>query len=75
MGNVELLEEETFATGSQVNAPWHLDMLDQTSDTLDERYDPIGDGDGVDIYILDSGKKLIQQSLSKFSFTASRSLV
>ena len=52
-----LVEEETYATAAQVDAtvPWHLDLLDQRSSILDGQYNPIGDGDGVDIYILDTG--------------------
>ena len=36
--------------------PWHLDILDQESSSIyNGIYSPIGDGDGVDIYILDTG--------------------
>lgn len=53
---MEYVEEETIARGSQTCAiPWQLDRLDQTSSTLNCRYDPIDQGDGTDIYILDSG--------------------
>ena len=44
---------------TQVDAPWHLDILEgQESSIFDQQYSPIGDGDGVDIYILDTGTVL-----------------
>ena len=52
---MEFVEEETYATATQVDAPWHLDILDQESIMFNGLYSPIGDGDGVDIYILDTG--------------------
>ena len=52
---MEFVEEETYATATQVDAPWHLDILDQESIMFNGQYSPIGDGDGVDIYILDTG--------------------
>ena len=35
--------------------PWHVDRIDQKSLPVDYNYSPIGDGHGVDVYILDSG--------------------
>ena len=58
LDNVMFVEEETRATATQVDVPWHLDLLDQRSNILDGQYNPIGDGNGVDIYILDTGKKI-----------------
>ena len=55
---MEFVEEETYATATQVDAPWHLDILDQESIMFNGQYSPIGDGDGVDIYILDTGTSL-----------------
>ena len=52
---MDVVEEETYANATQVDVPWHLDILDQESRTFDGLYSPIGDGDGVDIYILDTG--------------------
>ena len=40
--------------------PWHLDRIDQRSSVLDGMpYHPIGDGEGVNIYILDTGMCLL----------------
>ena len=44
------VEEETFAEAME--APWHLDMLDGNFDGL---FTSVGGGEGVDIYILDTG--------------------
>ena len=59
---MDYIEEEGFAEGVQDIDPftaftpeWHLDRLDQSHPLLDRRYWPIGDGAGVDVYILDSG--------------------
>ena len=50
------IEEEDAAFGDQnPNLPWHLDRLDQLQLPLDWSYQPIGDGQNVDVYILDSG--------------------
>lgn len=63
LSNVAYVEEETYAAGAQTPArcsanSWGRDRLDQTSSTLDCRYDPIHNGEGSDIYILDSGKRI-----------------
>ena len=55
MPAVDYIEEEGFAVGMHSDTEWHLDRLDQLSPNLDSRYQPIGDGLGVDVYILDSG--------------------
>ena len=55
MPAVDYVEEEGFAVGTQSIPEWHLDRLDQVLPTLDHTYWPIGDGHGVDVYILDSG--------------------
>ena len=35
--------------------PWNLDRIDQRSSELDSTYQPKGTGEGVDVYILDTG--------------------
>ena len=44
--------------GKACTASWALDRIDQVNLPLNGRYEPHGDGEGVDIYILDSGKKV-----------------
>ena len=56
LDNVEFVEEETFAEAS---LSWALDRIYQVSPVLDGIFEPGGDGEGVDIYILDTGKKRI----------------
>ena len=34
---------------------WNLDRLDQHFNSLDGKYNPSGDGSGIDMYILDAG--------------------
>lgn len=35
--------------------PWYLDRIDQRKLPLDGQYHPVGDGAGVDVYVIDSG--------------------
>jgi subtilisin family serine protease len=53
--DINYIEEETMAEGAQSFLPYHLDRIDQRQLPLNGVYNPIGDGEGVDIYILDSG--------------------
>ena len=53
---VDYIEEEGIATGTQdKNLLWYLDRIDQPQLPHDYFYNPIGDGSGADVYILDSG--------------------
>lgn len=46
---------EAVLAGTQTNAPWGLDRIDQASSTLDGIYNYPSTGAGVNVYILDSG--------------------
>ena len=54
LDNVEFVKEEIFAEAS---LSWALDRIDQVSPVLDGIFETGGDGEGVDIYILDTGKE------------------
>jgi hypothetical protein len=52
---VKYIEEETVAVATKTSIPYHLDRVDQRELPLNNNFLPIGDGEGVDIYILDTG--------------------
>ena len=65
---VDYIEEEGIVTGAQDNnLPWYLDRIDQSKLPLDYLYNPIGDGSGVDVYVLDTG---ISYQHGEFEFRA-----
>ena len=65
---VDYIEEEGIVTGTQDRSlPWYLDRIDQSKLPLDSSYNPIGDGSGVDVYILDTG---IDYKHSEFEYRA-----
>ena len=45
---------DNYATAAS-EVPWNLDRIDQHSDDLDGSYSPEGTGEGVDVYIFDTG--------------------
>ena len=77
LDGVDHIEEEDQANGDSMlhgwPIPWHLDRLDQEEGAeeedrpLDHSYQPIGTGEGVDVYVLDSG---IRYEHNEFEFRA-----
>ena len=59
--HVTVDEESDVIAASTV--PWNLDRLDQRRVTLDQQYDPSGDGKDVDVYIIDTGVRATHQDL------------
>ncbi|XP_041477095.1 extracellular serine proteinase-like [Lytechinus variegatus] len=69
---VEYIEEDGVVEASSV-ASWGLDRIDQLSLPLDDVYTPIGDGNGVDVYVIDTGININHvdyQGRSALSFDA-----
>ncbi|XP_019849359.1 PREDICTED: uncharacterized protein LOC109580527 [Amphimedon queenslandica] len=52
LDDIEFVEEEIYTKAS---ISWAIDRIDQTGPTLDNRYVPEGNGEGVDVYVLDTG--------------------
>ena len=53
---MDYIEEEGIAAGTQdKELLWYLDRIDQSQLPLNYFYNPIGDGSGVDVYVLDTG--------------------
>lgn len=52
---VQLVEEDSVFSSSQVAVPWDLDRIDQRTLPLDGSFVPGGDGAGVSVYVVDTG--------------------
>ena len=52
---MEYIEEETMVTATEDPFPWHLDRINQDDLLLDGNLGIGGTGEGVNIYILDTG--------------------
>ena len=53
---MEYIEEEMMVTAHAIDNPtWHLDRINQHNLPLDDDLGIVGTGEGIDIYILDTG--------------------
>jgi subtilisin family serine protease len=53
--------DQRYSVKRQAAEPWHLDRVDQSSADLDGHYTPFGIGNGVVIYVLDTGIRYTHQ--------------
>jgi len=58
--SVKLIEQDQVVTAAstEMNAPWHLDRVDQRSIPMDTMYNYSSMGTGVNIYLIDSGIRI-----------------
>ena len=56
---VDYIEEDQEVTMASPTSPWHLDRIDQSNLPLDGQYTSPSNGEGVDIYVLDTGQYII----------------
>jgi subtilisin family serine protease len=59
--DIEVHDENDAIVEGKV--PWNLDRLDQHEMALDNSYNPEGDGENVDIYVIDTGVRATHQDL------------
>jgi Tol biopolymer transport system component len=63
---VEYVEEDALVEGAaiQLNAPWGLDRIDQRDLPLNSSYSYANSGEGVNVYLIDSGIRFSHQEFS-----------
>ena len=64
---VDFVEEDHFVEGTST-PPWHLDKLDQEGLQPDGSFLPGGTGEGIDIYVLDSGINMAHSEFENRAF-------
>ncbi|MEU3186305.1 S8 family peptidase [Streptomyces sp. NPDC006923] len=58
-------DQKVYATGTQTNAPWGLDRVDQANLPLNGTYSyPDSAGSGTTVYVLDTGVRITHQQIA-----------
>jgi len=66
----KVLAGTVSASAIQTNAPWDLDILDSWNATLDGRYTAANDGNGVTVYVVDTGVYRASAQFANITFAA-----